>query len=53
MKQRLELNDGHCGYEESRREQFRLQKDLVMKKRALRDTRIRNIHEMEELKRAS
>ena len=37
--QRLELDDAHCGYEESGREQVRLQ-ILV------------SIHEMEELRRA-
>ena len=31
-------------------EQFRLQEELVMKEKALRDTQIRSIHEMEELK---
>ena len=50
--QRLKLEDAHHGYVESRREQVRLQEELVMKERALRDTRIRSIHEMGELKRA-
>ena len=50
--QRLELEDAHLGYEESRREQVRLQEELLMKKKALRDTQIRDIHEMRELKRA-
>ena len=50
--QRLELDVVHFGYEESRREQFRLQEELVMKEKALRDTQIRSFHEMEELKRA-
>ena len=36
---------------ESRREQVRLQEDLSMKVRVLRDTQIRNIHEMGEMKR--
>ena len=35
--QRLELEDAHFGYAESRREQVRLQEELVMKGRALRD----------------
>ena len=48
----LELDAAHCGYEESRREQVRLQEELVMREKALRDTRIRGIHEMEELRRA-
>ena len=34
--QRLELEDAHNGYLESRREQFRLQEELSMKERALR-----------------
>ena len=50
--QRLELEDAHHGYVESRREQVRLQEELVMKEKALRDTQIRSIHEMGELKRA-
>ena len=49
---RLELQDAHLGYVESRREQVRLQEELVMKEKALRDTQIRSIHEMGELKRA-
>ena len=31
---------------------FRLQEELVMRENALRDTRIKSIHEMEELRRA-
>ena len=50
--QRLELEDAHLGYEDSRREQFRLQEELVMKEKALHDTQIRSIHEMKVLKRA-
>ena len=50
--QRLELEDAHQGYVESRREQVRLQEELVMKEKALRDTQIRRIHEMGELRRA-
>ena len=50
--QRLELDDAHVGYEESRREQVRPQEEQVMREKALRDTRIRSIHEMEELRRA-
>ena len=48
----LELEDAHHGYVESRREQFRLQEELSMKEKALRETQTRNIHEMGELKRA-
>ena len=29
ISQRLELDDGHCGHEESRTEQVRLQEELV------------------------
>ena len=50
--QGLELEDAHHGYVESRREQFRLQEELSMKEKALRETQIRSIHEMGELKRA-
>ena len=42
----------NCGYEESRREQARLHEELALREKALRDTRIRNIPEVEELKRA-
>ena len=50
--QRLELEDAHLGYEQSRREQVRLQEEVVMKEKALRDSQTRSIHEMGELKRA-
>ena len=50
--QRLELEDAHHGYVESRQEQVRLQEDLVMKETALRDAHIRSMHEMREMKRA-
>ena len=50
--QRLEFENAHHGYVESRREQVRLQEELVMKEKALRDTRSRSIHEMGKLKRA-
>ena len=46
--QRLELEDAHHGYVESRREQVQLQEELVMKEKALRDTQIRSMHEMGE-----
>ena len=48
--QRLALDGAHCGYEESRREQVRLQEELAVREKAPRDTRIRGIHEMEELR---
>ena len=50
--QRLELDDAHLGYVESQKEHVRLQEELVMKEKALRDIQIRSIHEMGELKRA-
>ena len=40
------------GYEGSRREQPRLHEELAQRERALRETHIRSIHEVEELKRA-
>ena len=49
--QRLELEDAHHGYIESRREQSLLQEELSMKEKALRGTQIRSIHEMGELKK--
>ena len=48
----LELQDAQHGYIESRREQVRLQEALSMKEKLLRDTQIRNTHEMGEIKRA-
>ena len=50
--QRLDLENAHHGYVESRREQMRLQEELVMKEKARRDTQIRSMHEMGEMKRA-
>ena len=44
--QRLESQDAQHGYIESRREQARLQEELSMKEKLLRDTQIRNMHEM-------
>ena len=49
---RLELESVNCGHGESRREQARPQEELAQREKALRDTRIRNIHDAEELKRA-
>ena len=49
---RLELENVNCGHGESRREQARPQEELAQREKALRDTRIRNIHDAEELKRA-
>ena len=50
--QRLELQDAQHGYVESRREQVQLQEELFLKERVLRDTHIRSMHEMGEMKRA-
>ena len=49
--QRLELQDAQHGYSEPRREQVRLEEELSMKEEVLRDTQIRNVHEMGEMKR--
>ena len=48
--QRLELQDAKHGYIESRREQVRQQEELPMKEKVLRDTQIRSMHEMGEMK---
>ena len=40
--QRLELEDAQHGYSESRREQLRLQEELSMKEKVLRDAQIRS-----------
>ena len=50
--QRLELQDAHHGSVESRQEQVRQLEGLDMKEKALRDTQIRSMHEMGEMKRA-
>ena len=42
----------HIADLQSRREQVRPQEELVMREKALRDTRVRGINEMEELGRA-
>ena len=52
MLKRLDLENTHYGYVESRREQVRPQEELVMKEKALRETQIRSMHEMGEMKRA-
>ena len=51
-EQRLALQDAQCGFVESRREQGRLQEELSMKEKVLRNTQIRNMQEMGEIKRA-
>ena len=50
--QRLELENAHRGKIDTRREQSRPQEELSMKEKVLRETQIRNIHEMGEMKRA-
>ena len=45
------MDNVNCGYEESRREQARLHEELAQREKAHRDTRIRNICEVEGLKR--
>ena len=49
---RLEIYCTNQGYEETRKEQARLHEELAQREKALRDSRFRNIHEMEELKSA-
>ena len=49
--QRLELEDAHHVYIESRREQARRQEEVSLKEKVLRETQMRNIHEMGEIKR--
>ena len=51
-EQRLALQDAQYGFGESRREQVRLQEELSMMEKVLRNTQIRNMHEMGEIKRA-
>ena len=51
-EQRLALQDAQNGFVESRREQVRLQEELSMKEKVLRNTQIRNMHDMGEIKRA-
>ena len=50
--QRLELQDAQHVFFESPQEQVRLQEELSMKEKARRETQIRNIHEMGEMRRA-
>ena len=50
--QRLELQDAQHGFIEARREQARLQEYLSLKEKVLRNTQIRNVHELGEMKRA-
>ena len=50
--QRLESQDAQHGHIEPRRAQFRLQEELSLKEKVLRDTQIRNMHELGDMKRA-
>ena len=45
-EQRLALQDAQYGFVESGREQVRLQEELSTKEKVLRNTQIRNMHEM-------
>ena len=49
---RLEISCTNQGYEESRKEQARLHEELAQRERVLRETQVRSIHEVEELKKA-
>ena len=51
-EQRLALQDAQNGFVESRREQVRLQEELSMKEKVLRNTHIRNMDGVGEMKRA-
>ena len=48
----MALQDVQYGFVESGREQVRLQEELCMKEKVLRNAQIRNMHEMGEVKRA-
>ena len=51
-EQRLAPQDAQYGFVESRRQQVRLQEELSMNEKVLRNTQIRNMHEKGEIKRA-
>ena len=48
----MAVQDTQCGFAESGREQVRLQEDLSVKEKVLRNSQIRNKHEMGAIKRA-
>ena len=50
--QRLELRDAQHGKIESQREQVRLPEESSMKEKVLRDTQLRSMHELGEMRRA-
>ena len=52
ISQAMEIGHTITGYEQSGRDQARLHEELTERERVLRETRIRSIHVMEELKRA-
>ena len=47
----MEIDHTITGCEQSRRDQLLLQEELSEQNRDLRETRIKSLHEMEELKR--
>ena len=49
-EQRLALQDSQHGFVESRREHVRLQEELSIKEKVLRNTQIRNVHQVEKLR---
>ena len=49
-EQRLALQDAQHGFVESRREHVRLQEELSIKEKVLRNTQIRNVHQVEKLR---
>ena len=49
--QRMEIDHTVTGCEQSRRDQLLLQEELSQQNRDLGETRIKSLHEMEELKR--
>ena len=51
-EQRLALQEAQHGFVESRRQQIRLQEEFSIKEKVLRNTQIRNMHEIREMKRA-
>ena len=49
---RMEIDHTNLGYEQTRREQVRLHEEFVaQRERALREIHVRNVHEVEKLKR--
>ena len=51
--QRSELEDAHHRCVEPRREQVRLQEELVMKEKSLQDTQNRSVHENGRIEESS